>query len=125
MAGTASPDVLRNPGRQGYWYPLYLDKDAAIKEFGARIIEITFIQIPQVVFYGPAENPEARRRLMCAPEFGWCHNPLTPRVEMLSAGLYNWTEEVVVEEEDNYILRGRRVPRPGSRKRLSALCRPH
>ena len=51
VAGTASPDVLRNPGRQGYWYPLYLDKDAAIKEFGARIIEITFIQIPQVVFY--------------------------------------------------------------------------
>ena len=103
VAGTASPDVLRNPGRQGYWYPLYLDKDAAIKEFGARVIEITFIQIPQVVFYGPAEDPEARRRLMCAPEFGWCHNPLTPRVEMLSAGLYNWTEEVVVEEEDTYV----------------------
>ena len=39
---------------------------------------------------------------MCAPEFGWCSNPLTPRVEMLSAGLYNWTEEVVVEAEDNY-----------------------
>ena len=46
----------------------------------AHIIEITFIQIPQVVFYGPAEDPEARRRLMCAPEFGWCHNPLTPLV---------------------------------------------
>ena len=80
VAGTASPDVLRNPGRQGYWYPLYLDKDAATKEFGARIIEITFIQIPQVVFYGPAEDPEARRRLMCAPEFGWCPYTLTPRV---------------------------------------------
>ena len=35
--------------------------------------------------------------------FGWCHNPPSPRVEMLSAGLYNWTEEVVVEEEDTYV----------------------
>ena len=63
--------VARRPeksGAAGPLVPLYLDKDAAIKEFGARIIEIA-IQIPQVVFYGPAEDPEADEA-MCAPGLG-------------------------------------------------------